>query len=592
VVLIFLTTREWYGVRAAWIAAALAGLTGLFTFYEVLLLQSSIDAFFAAAALYALSRRAHLLAGCLFGLHTLNRPNVLIAAVAVGAVLLLVRRRVRPVLALALGLCLGLAPVAIRNVLVTGEFTLVSSHGGLNFYIGNGEHATGFYRIVPGVTPSIVGQEKDTRRIAERQAGRPLTDAEVSDFFFDGAWTWIEQHPGAALGLFVKKLAFVFHAQHLPLPHSYPFFAYDTPSGLRYLVIGPWLLVPLGLVGLFAAANRARRDDYIVWAAFVPAYAAAVAVFFVAERYRLPLLVPLCSAAGAAIDLVARKLEARRWTSAAVVIAAAAVVAVAVNWRVRLDDGRWIEGLRLVERLLIAGRYEEADRWGTWLQSHGEPRPGAGAYGVGTQLLALEQPARALPYLERAHRANPADGQHEFAFGQALLKTGRAAEALPHLQRGFEAGVELPAGGLDYAVALKETGDLAGTLAAIRRIQPADNADAEAWMRFGRLASEAKAPDVAEPFFRRAVELAPSNAAARQQYGLNLLLLTRHEAAARELAEAARLNPRDADSLAHLAYCELQLGRRVEARAHVEQALALDPEQPLARRLAAAVKTP
>ena len=44
---------HWFGERAAWIAAVLAALTGLFTFYEVLILQASIDAFLTSAALYA-----------------------------------------------------------------------------------------------------------------------------------------------------------------------------------------------------------------------------------------------------------------------------------------------------------------------------------------------------------------------------------------------------------------------------------------------------------------------------------------------------------------------------------------------------------
>src|SRR5215510_2051007 len=48
---IFLMTRQWFGERAAWIAGLLAAFTGLFTFYEVLILQSSLDAFFTAAAL-------------------------------------------------------------------------------------------------------------------------------------------------------------------------------------------------------------------------------------------------------------------------------------------------------------------------------------------------------------------------------------------------------------------------------------------------------------------------------------------------------------------------------------------------------------
>src|SRR5205085_3181352 len=96
---IFLMTREWFGETAAWIAAVLAVLTGLFTFYEVLILQSSVDAFLTSAALYFLSRgflppkggshgdpqkdrvasafrrKELFLAGLFFGLQTLNRPN-------------------------------------------------------------------------------------------------------------------------------------------------------------------------------------------------------------------------------------------------------------------------------------------------------------------------------------------------------------------------------------------------------------------------------------------------------------------------------------------------------------------------------------
>jgi len=101
---------------------------------------------------------------------------------------------------------------------------------------------------------------------------------------------------------------------------------------------------------------------------------------------------------------------------------------------------------------------------------------------------------------------------------------------------------------------------------------------------------EVKAPETAEPYFRRAVAMAPENAAARQQYGLNLLVLRRFDAAAEQLAQAARLDPRDADTMAHLAYCEAQLGRAADARTHVAAALAIDPNHPLARQLAAAVR--
>ena len=67
--------------HAAWIAAALAAWTGLFSFYEALILQTSLDAAFTSAALYLLTRalrasdarkgaRWMLATGVVFGLIT------------------------------------------------------------------------------------------------------------------------------------------------------------------------------------------------------------------------------------------------------------------------------------------------------------------------------------------------------------------------------------------------------------------------------------------------------------------------------------------------------------------------------------------
>ena len=75
----------------------------------------------------------------------------------------------------------------------------------------------------------------------------------------------------------------------------------------------------------------------------------------------------------------------------------------------------------------------------------------------------------------------------------------------------------------------------------------------------------------------------PNVAAARQQLGLNLLVAGKIEEAAKELGEAVRLDPRDADSLSHLAYCEFKMGRAQEARAHAMAALALNPDEELAK---------
>src|SRR5688500_2091678 len=65
--------------------------------------------------------------------------------------------KLRPAILLVAGVLIGIAPVAVRNVVVADQWSLVSSHGGLNFYMGNSETATGFYNQIPGITPDIKG---------------------------------------------------------------------------------------------------------------------------------------------------------------------------------------------------------------------------------------------------------------------------------------------------------------------------------------------------------------------------------------------------------------------------------------------------
>ena len=596
---IFLTAREWFGTRAAQIAAVLAAFTGLFTFYEALILQTSLDVFLTSAALLCLTLalkrldlRWFLAAGLVFGVQTMNRPNIALGVAGLVLVMALLRRK-KPALILAAGLLIGMSPAAIRNLVVSHEFSLLSSHGGLNFYIGNHEGANGFYQLVPGITPSIKGQQDDTRRVAGRALGHAVTDAQASDYFMNQSLEWMGRHPGDAAWLMIRKFGWVFHAQHVALPYSYPFYQYDVPTWLRFEVVGPWLLVPLGLVGLIFAAPRttarALNTDYLIWAAFVPGYAAAVALFFMSERYRLPLLVPLVIGSGAAVDLLLTQLSARRFSSVAAPLATALVLGVAVNTHTIAGDGRWEEGVRMAQQLVLLGRYDEAESWVDRLEATA-PRKGMVHDGMGMQYLQGHQAARALPHFEKAAELDPARPMIQYMLGETLLELDRAADAVPHLQRGFDTGVVLPMAGYHLALALQKTGHIEGAVAVIPRITMGEESSQEDWLRVGRLATELKAPGVGEPYFRHAVEMNPTHADARQQYGLNLLVLARFEDAARELAEAARLDPRNAASLSHLAYCEAKLLRIPSALQHIGEALAIDSNDPMARQLAAVIR--
>ena len=510
---IFLMARTWYGTRAAWWAAGLAALTGLLTFHEILILQSSLDAVLVAAALlaltYGLTRgdwRWGLAAGVAFGIQVLNRPNIAMAAAAIALGLIAIRR-MRLAAALALGGLLAVSPVVLRNVIVSHELALVSSHGGLNFYIGNSAQANGFYWHVPGIRPSIAGQAIDTKRVAEAAAGHTLTDTQVSDYFFGLGWSWIRTYPRDAAWLFVRKFGNVFNAHYVALPLSYGFFAHDMNTWLVACFVGPWLLIPLALVGFVAGAPSERRREYLVWLLFVPAYAVAVAVFFIAERYRVPLLVPLCVGAGAAIDRIVEAARKRQRPLLVGLSAAVAVLAVAVNWPNGTNDGRDEDRMRYAESLASRGQFEDAELWvATVVASTNNP---AGAHvRFGSHLLNLGRGSGALPHYQRAHELKPDDHAIELGLGQALLDAGQATEAAQTLRDAIDHGATTPLAGYDLARALAETGHRDEALRALALVDTRTTAeiDPRIWLDIARFARDLGAPDVAARFERAGAE--------------------------------------------------------------------------------------
>lgn len=629
--LVFATARLWFGDRTARLAAGLALLTGSFTFNEVLILQSALDPFLTALSVYLLARawlapapRAWFAAGAVLGLHALNRPNVLIVAAATGAWLAVaVARglrqqraiqvggprtgRVEPgpavLAALVLGLGAVLAPVTVRNAMAAGELTLVSSHGGLNFYIGNHAGADGTYRAVPGITPSIAGQARDARRVAERALGRTLTDGEVSAYFYGLGWQWIRTHPGDALRLLARKLAYTLNATDVALNYSYAYYARDEPTVLRMLVVGPWLLLPLGLFGLIVArpahadaatgsldptrvrspAERERVGRaWWPWAAYVPVYALAVAIFFVSERYRLPLLVPLSVTSASALAWLVSTVRAGRRRTWSVAVALLAGLALATNWNLGLDDGRAAERTEMIVHLVDAGR----DREAMALLESTVPmaRDLALVYFRAGQAFAERgDTGRAIGLLQRAHDRAPDRPEIRLVLGQALLDAGRPAEAAPHLLAALEAGVRSDLAAFDLARARAAAGDRSGAREALRRIPDPGGLDVASRIAAGRLALEVGDPAFALEVLEPAARAAPADAALAEALGLALDAAGRRDAAIAALERACALDPRSATARLNLAVFLAERGRTDEARRLAEEALAIRPDYARAR---------
>jgi tetratricopeptide (TPR) repeat protein len=595
--LVMRTARGWFGEAAGLAAGALVAAAGVVTFHEIVLQQSALDPVLMALVAWTLAlalRRDDWrwwggagLAGALFAL---NRPNALLmlaglVALAVGRALWR-RQRSAAVAAAALagGLALGFAPASLRNLAVTGRFTLVSSHGGLNFSIGNRAGADGTYDAPPGITPSIAGQAHDARVVAEAAAGHALSDADVSAYFTGLGLAWIRAHPGDAAALFARKLWLVAHRVELPLNYSYAYYERDEPTWLRFLPIGAWCLVPLGVAGLFVRP-RAGVDvgRYRMWAAVVPLYAASVAVFFVAGRYRLPLLVPLAITAGGGVVRFVSRLRGGDWRVALGLVPVAVTAALAW-WPLGLDDGRLEEQATMASALAAEGRTGEAIARAASLDGR-HPQPGTVHYRVAVALQARGDLAAAEGEVRRALQVDPNQPEAHATLGQILAATGRPGEARHHMLRAAAGGagatgaarwiIDDAIAGRDASSAVFATAELARTAA----LDPGALAD------LGRHLLEARRGDLAEPYYLALDARAPRRADVAEGLGLALVERGHPARAAQAFERAIALAPEAPSAHLNLAIAYVQIDRPADALREARQALALRPEYPQAQGL-------
>jgi 4-amino-4-deoxy-L-arabinose transferase-like glycosyltransferase len=480
--LLWITAREWFSERAAWMALGFAAFTGAFTFYEILVLQAALDPFLTAADLVlftlALRRggwRWPVLAGIAWGVHALNRPNTVVVSVGLCGLLLLSSRHRRPVPLLAAGLIIALLPVSLRNAIAAGTFSPVPSHGGLNLYIGNNPRADGTYHAVPGVTPNIAGQADDARRVAEQAEGHPLSDAEVSSYFTRRALAWWGEHPAPAAMLFLKKVGYTLNRAWLTLNYSYPFYR-DQSSVLRVLTIGPWVLVPLGLLGLWAhrLGGRPVPPGFPLWSAFVPLTILSVATFFVASRYRVPLLIALCVTAGGALDALLNALRARRVVPLAAAIVFLVPMGLLAGWNFHLDDSRAEEETRMAVWLAANARSGEAGAHLARVEA--SPLAGVAHFRVGQALERAGDLAAAVRHYTRAAEIDPGEAAPREALaraagqlGIALAQQGRDAEALPLLEQAARMAPGSAPAHLNLAVEYARLGRIDEARAAAER---------------------------------------------------------------------------------------------------------------------------
>ena len=203
-----------------------------------------------------------------------------------------------------LGLTAGIAccvlRFSIRNWIQIGKPVLITAHGGINFYVGNNENASGFYTAPKGM-PFLPGafNLKIPRQVAEAQTQRsPMSDSEVSAYWFGQGMAFIKQHPQQFRKLVVKKASGYSNAYKIPLNIDF-YFLRKLSFSLKLIFVPFGVVLPLGIIGMILAMRQWRT--HLIFCLYFLTYAFSVIIFFIMARYRLPVVTVLLLYSGFAI---------------------------------------------------------------------------------------------------------------------------------------------------------------------------------------------------------------------------------------------------------------------------------------------------
>ena len=539
--------RRAFGEGAAKVAGAIWAVYLPAIFFTSFLLPVSLDIFLITGSFYLLARGVEgrwgnfAGAGALLGLAALDRANLLVFVLAAVPLFLAHVKRLkwRRVAAYFVPIFFVVLAATARNALVGGDFVVVSSQGGLNFYLGNSANAAGVYWNVGDLyegDPGALNRDAATR-LAESALGRRLKPSEVQRWFFSQGFAWLRDYPGDAIKLYWKKLRLLTNDYEISLNADFYFrrfvsFFHRAPF--------PWFafVFSFGVIGL-AAGWRGSPFARTAGALFVVAYALSVLAFFASARYRLPAVPILMAFAGAALVSWYDLWRKWRWRSAAAATAAALALGAFSVWP-------------------VAGIRHE-NTFGQVYYQLGRFYYEEGKYG------------EAIHYLNRAAAEAPAFYRSFIILGLAYERMGREEAALEAFRRGALAAPDAAETHYNYGVALGRAGRFGEALPPLYRAAALDPGYGEAWVQLGEVSIALGDYRRAEAAYRRAVGIASAEPRTLSRYAEVLVHVGDYERALSWAEAAARADPNIPGPHFTAGRIYFERGEYAAAAAHLER---------------------
>ena len=494
----YLLARRVFGAVPAAIGAFLMGGYWALIYFEGELQPPVLLVFLDLCVLLALVRLADRpslwlagATGLLIGASALVRPNILLFVPAALMFCHVALRALRPRRRVAIaglvlsGTLAAVAPATIRNYVVSGEWVLVSSNGGINLYIGNNADSNG-YAVTFVEFGSCFDHGRMVRQVEDR-LGHEVSDAEASGYWTRQAWAYIKANPGRCLRLAFKKAVLFWDAREI-FSNKVLSHARNHSRVLGALPGNFASTAALGLVGLIAAwsasgggAGGPSRRGVGLIVAFILIYFVSFLPFFVNARYRVPVIALLLLSAGYAVYQTIAWLRARRYLPAGACVAGALIVYVLAglkSYDLALDPAKWY-------------------------------------YDLGRAHAAKQQYERAIPEFKNALSENRAYLMAHYDLGLVYAELGRLNDAGYHLAEAVRIKPDYAGAHNNLGVVHRRLGRLMAAERSFRTAIAINPDYAEAHNNLGTVLADRDRPDEAIRAFRQAIRLRPDYAAAK-----------------------------------------------------------------------------
>lgn len=446
--LLFAIGRRLFSVRVALIAAAILAVHGVLVFESYELLAPTWILFLDLLALLLLliagERRTAPLgfaAGLALGVSAVFAPTILPFALFAAAWL----RRPLPIAALAIGVLLPIAPVTLRNYRHGGELVLVSTNGGINFYLGNNADYDDTLAVRPG-------RHWDELESQAHRHGVDAPGAASSWFWHQGLAFW-RDHPLDAVLLTARKEYLFVHAAELPRDTD----IYTARASSTVLAALVWpgpvrfpgvVLFPLALIGLVTCWRERRRLAFVY--AFLAVQAVMVPVFFVSARHRVPALAAFALFAAAAAVFIVERWRGTRGPRRALPIGVAIAIALLVSLPVREADVSYAAEPEFYRGLAVRDRAGSIDSGVAAIAAFRraaaiDPGDARIAWELGVTLAAVGQQREAVDAWRHAAALDPWDSRPARRASTLLVELGDEQGAAAVLEAHIAAARREPA---------------------------------------------------------------------------------------------------------------------------------------------------